>query len=99
MKVRVGDLLTTVKTESEIIEYTEAYMQYYRETGKYGERTSEWVNRLGIDHIRKVVEDEEQRKALCARMDIALSVTKDPWKEAIHSEKLQKDLYEVVELN
>ncbi|MGG2198845.1 MULTISPECIES: nitrite reductase large subunit NirB [Paenibacillus] len=99
VKVRVGDLLTTVKTESEIIEYTEAYMQYYRETGKYGERTSEWVNRLGIDHIRKVVEDEEQRKALCARMDIALSVTKDPWKEAIHSEKLQKDLYEVVELN
>ncbi|MUG69129.1 nitrite reductase large subunit NirB [Paenibacillus validus] len=99
VKVRVGDLLTTVKTESEIIEYTEAYMQYYRETGKYGERTSEWVNRLGIDHIRKVVEDEEQRKALCARMDIALSVTKDPWKEAIRSEKLQKDLYEVVELN
>lgn len=99
VKVRVGDLLTTVKTESEIIEYTEAYMQYYRETGKYGERTSEWVNRLGIDHIRKVFEDEEQRKALCARMDIALSVTKDPWKEAIHSEKLQKDLYEVVELN
>ncbi|MED4600292.1 nitrite reductase large subunit NirB [Paenibacillus validus] len=99
VKVRVGDLLTTVKTESEIIEYTEAYMQYYRETGKYGERTSEWVNRLGIDHIRKVVEDEEQRKALCARMDIALSVTEDPWKEAIHSEKLQKDLYEVVELN
>lgn len=99
VKVRVGDLLTTVKTESEIIEYTEAYLQYYRETGKYGERTSEWVNRLGIDHIRRVVEDEERRKALCARMDIVLSVTKDPWKEAINSEKIQKDLYEVVELN
>ncbi|WP_261304775.1 nitrite reductase large subunit NirB [Paenibacillus andongensis] len=99
VKVRVGDLLTTVKTEQEIIEYTEAYLQYYRETGKYGERTSEWVHRLGIEHIRDVVENEEERKQLCARMDLALSVTKDPWKQAIDSKKIQRDLYEVVELN
>ncbi|MCD1258110.1 NAD(P)/FAD-dependent oxidoreductase [Paenibacillus athensensis] len=98
VKVRVGDLLVTVKTEAEIIEYIEAYLQYYRETGKYGERTSEWVNRLGIEHVRGVVSDADQRKALCERMELALSVTKDPWKEAIQSEKIQKDLYQVVEL-
>ncbi|UJF32053.1 nitrite reductase large subunit NirB [Paenibacillus hexagrammi] len=98
VKVRVGDLLTTVKTEQEIIEYTEAYLQYYRETGKYGERTSEWVHRLGIDHIRDVVQDEAKRKELCARMDTALSVTKDPWRAAIDSKKIRQDLYEVVEL-
>ena len=54
---------------------------------------------LGIEHIREVVENEEERKQLCARMDQALSVTKDPWKQAIDSKKIQRDLYEVVELN
>lgn len=98
VKVRVGELLTTVKTEQDIIEYTEAYLQYYRETGKYGERTSEWVHRLGIEHIRDVVENEEERQQLCARIDQALAVTKDPWKQAIDSKKIQRDLYEVVEL-
>ncbi|MGG1554696.1 nitrite reductase large subunit NirB [Paenibacillus ferrarius] len=98
VKVRVGDLLVTVKTEAEIIEYSEAYLQYYRETGKYGERTSEWVHRLGIDHIREVVKDDEKRQALCARMETALSVLTDPWKQAIESNKIRRDLYEVVEL-
>ncbi|MFC0215722.1 nitrite reductase large subunit NirB [Paenibacillus chartarius] len=98
VKVRVGDLLTTVKTEEEVIEYTEAYLQYYRESGKYGERTSEWVSRLGIEHIREVVLDAEKRKELRERMDIALSVTKDPWKEAVENESIRKDLYEVIEL-
>ncbi|MGG1515689.1 nitrite reductase large subunit NirB [Paenibacillus oryzisoli] len=98
VKVRVGDLLVTVKTEADIIEYSEAYLQYYRETGKYGERTSEWVHRLGIEHIREVVKDDEKRQALCARMETALSVLTDPWKQAIESNKIRRDLYEVVEL-
>jgi len=98
VKVRVGELLTMVKTEQEIIEFTEAYLQYYRETGKYGERTSEWVNRLGIAHVREVVENEERRKELCARMEATLSVTQDPWRAAIDSSKIKQDLYEVVEL-
>jgi nitrite reductase (NADH) large subunit len=98
VKVRAGDLFVTVKTEEEVIEYTEAYLQYYRESANYGERTSEWVKRVGIDHIREVIEVSETRKALCERMDVTLSVTKDPWRAAIESEKIQKDLYEVVEL-
>ncbi|MFC0212681.1 nitrite reductase large subunit NirB [Paenibacillus chartarius] len=98
VKVRVGDLLMTVKTEAEVIEYTEAYLQYYRETGNYGERTSEWVARLGIDHIREVLQDEARRSGLRGRMDVALSVTKDPWKEAIESDTIRRDLYDVVEV-
>jgi nitrite reductase (NADH) large subunit len=98
VKVRVGDLLATVKTEAEVIEYTEAYLQYYRETGNYGERTSEWVSRLGIEHVREVILNDERRSELRARMDVALSVTKDPWREAVRSETIQRDLYEVVEV-
>lgn len=98
VKVRAGDLLMTVKTEDEVIKYTEAYLQYYRETGIYGERTSEWVKRVGVEKIREVLSSEQEFKSLCQRMDEALSVTKDPWKEAVNDSKLQQDLYEVVEL-
>ncbi|WP_199615325.1 nitrite reductase large subunit NirB [Paenibacillus alkalitolerans] len=97
VKVRVGELLATVKTEAEVIEYTEAYLQYYRETGNYGERTSEWVERVGIGHIREVIGNPERREELCKRMDKALSVTKDPWKEAIQNDSIKKDLYETIE--
>lgn len=98
VKVRAGDLFVTIKTEDEVVEYSEAYLQYYRESAKYGERTSEWVKRVGIDHIRDYIQDDDNRKALCQRMDVALSVTKDPWREAIESKEIQKDLYEVVEV-
>ncbi|CAG7628111.1 nitrite reductase large subunit NirB [Paenibacillus allorhizosphaerae] len=98
VKVRVGDLLATVKTEDDVIEYAEAYLQYYRETGNYGERTSEWIVRVGLEHVRSVLADESQRNALRERIDVALSVTQDPWKEAVRSETIQKQLYEVVEL-
>jgi len=97
VKLRGGDLLVTVKTEEEVLEYTAAYLQYYRETGNYGERTSEWIERVGLEHVRSVVENAERRSELCARMDEALAATKDPWKEAVESAKIQKDLYEVIE--
>lgn len=97
VKVRAGDLLATVKTEQEVMDYIAAYLQYYRETGNYGERTSEWVSRLGIEAIRKVVEDEAQRAELCERMDVALAATKDPWKEAIENKEIRRDLYEVIQ--
>jgi len=96
VKVRAGDLLTTVKTEQDVLDYTAAYLQYYRETGNYGERTSEWVERVGLERIRSVVEDPEQRRELISRIDEALAATKDPWREAIDSAKIQKDLYEVI---
>ena len=98
VKVRAGDLLVTVKTEAEVMEFTEAYLQYYRESGKYGERTSEWIARLGIERIREVVMDAKQRESLCLRIDIALSAAKvDPWIKAIEDKTIQKDLYAIVE--
>jgi nitrite reductase (NADH) large subunit len=40
--LRAGDLFGKVKTEEEAIELTGAYLQYYRETAEYLERTSKW---------------------------------------------------------
>ncbi len=92
--VRGGDLLYKVKTEEEVMEITGAYLQYYRETANYLERTSKWIERVGLAHVQTVLDDKEKRKELNERMDQALSTYKDPWKEVVNDKKVQKELFE-----
>jgi nitrite reductase (NADH) large subunit len=82
--VRKGDLLCTVKTHDEVLKFMGRFMQYYREHGKYLERSYHFVERLGIESIRKiVVEDSEGSAArLDAEIQRAVDAYKDPWKEA-----------------
>ena len=47
--VRKGDLLCTVKTHDEVLKFMGRFMQYYREHGKYLERSYGFVERLGIE--------------------------------------------------
>ncbi|QNF27565.1 nitrite reductase large subunit NirB [Metabacillus elymi] len=94
--VRGGDLLYKVKTDQEAMEITGAYLQYYRETANYLERTSAWIERVGLAHVQSVLDDKNKRTELNARMDEALSVYKDPWKEIIESKKTTKELFETV---
>lgn len=91
--LRPGDLLCTVKTEEEVMEMTGAYLQYYRETANYLERTSKWVERVGLDHVREVLADEDTRKALNERMDKTLNRYIEPWNEAIQNEAIQDKYY------
>ncbi|MGZ4160734.1 MAG: nitrite reductase large subunit NirB [Neobacillus sp.] len=92
--VRGGDLLYKVKTSEEAMEITSAYLQYYRETANYLERTSAWIERVGLEHVRSVLDDKEKRKELSVRMDEALSVLSDPWKEIVEDGKVKKELFE-----
>ena len=87
-KLRGTDLLCKVKTEEEVLEWSGAYLQYYRETGKYNERTTEWLERVGLDTIKAALEKQEDRDALNVRIEKTLSLTTDPWKEIIESDKL-----------
>ncbi|TYP70768.1 nitrite reductase large subunit NirB [Paenibacillus methanolicus] len=96
-KLRGCDLLTKVKTEDEVIEWSGAYVQYYRETGKYNERTSEWVERVGLDTIKAALEKKEDRLALMERIEHALSLTKDPWKEIIEKRELNETFVPMIE--
>ncbi|WP_228275699.1 nitrite reductase large subunit NirB [Gracilibacillus oryzae] len=95
-ELREADILARVKTEEEVLEYTSAFLQYYRENASYLERSSKFVERVGIEHVREVVLDEALRSELNRRMDEALSVYKEPWNEAIESETILKDLYQKV---
>lgn len=86
-----------MKTDEELIEICAALMQYYRETGKYLERTSEWVERLGLDSIREaVLSNDGERKALVARIELALKQVEDPWKKVLKDETLRETLFEDV---
>ncbi|PGY07023.1 nitrite reductase large subunit NirB [Bacillus sp. AFS031507] len=91
--LRAGDLLCTVKTQAEVMEITGAYLQYYRETANYLERTSKWVERVGLDHVREVLSNEATRKGLNERMDKTLNKYIEPWNEAIQSEEVQDKYY------
>ncbi|KGA96565.1 nitrite reductase [Alkalihalobacillus alcalophilus ATCC 27647 = CGMCC 1.3604] len=100
--LRKGDLLCKVQTSEEVINTISAFLQYYREQAKYLERTSHWVERVGLDSIKKVVlEDHEERVALIERMDIALSTYQDPWEELVNSEEKKEKLFKtnLVNLN
>ncbi|WP_117170478.1 nitrite reductase large subunit NirB [Paraliobacillus sediminis] len=95
-ELRQGDLLCKVKTEDEVMEWVGAYLQYYRETGNYLERTSGWVDRLGIDHVKEILAVKETRDELNERMDIALDAIQEPWSEVINNEETLRELYEKV---
>ncbi|MCP5278608.1 MAG: NAD(P)/FAD-dependent oxidoreductase [Thiobacillus sp.] len=88
IKVRVTDLLTKVETEAQVLEYTAAFAQLYREEAHYLERTAPWVERVGLAHIKaKVVEDEASRKALAERFAVSQKPAQvDPWKERTEGE-------------
>jgi nitrite reductase (NADH) large subunit len=83
VEVRVTDHLVRVATEAEVIEYTGAFLQLYREEARYLERTAPWIVRIGIAEIKKrLVDDAAGRAALHKRFLRAQSfVQRDPWAE------------------
>ncbi|OUS74361.1 nitrite reductase large subunit [Paenibacillus sp. MY03] len=90
-RVRAADLLVKVKTEQEVMDWTAAYLQYYRETADWGERTSEWSIRIGLDTIKAALATKGKRDALISRIDKALSLMQeDPWKQIIENDGLRK---------
>jgi nitrite reductase (NADH) large subunit len=82
IKTEVAEFFTKVKTSDEVMEYTSAFMQLYREEGWYLERTVHYVKRVGMDYVKKkILDDEAGRKALWAKLQFALEGEPDPWFE------------------
>jgi nitrite reductase (NADH) large subunit len=67
--VHSGQLLCIAATSDEAIDVISGFIQYYRETANYLERTWEWVERVGIVHVREVIFDQELRQQLLERME------------------------------
>jgi len=82
IKAEVCEFLVKAGTQEEVLEYAGAFMQLYREEAHYLDRTVHFVQRVGLDYVkRRIVEDAAGRRALHARLLDALSVEKDPWAE------------------
>ncbi|PTG44941.1 nitrite reductase large subunit NirB [Staphylococcus chromogenes] len=93
--VVVAELLTTVETEDEVVKLCGAYMQYYRETGIYAERTAPWLKRLGFDQVKSVVLDPEKQEALYQRiMDAKRAYENEPWHEVVKDTE-KRTIFEV----
>jgi nitrite reductase (NADH) large subunit len=52
-KVRKADLLVTVETTEEALQAATLFFQYYRENANFLERTYDFVERLGIEKVRR----------------------------------------------
>ena len=82
IKTEVAQFLCKLKTPEEVLEYSGAFLQLYREDGWYLERTVHYVSRVGLDFVKKkVLEDHEGRRALWARLQFSLDGEPDPWFE------------------
>ncbi|BBJ22455.1 nitrite reductase large subunit NirB [Candidatus Nitrotoga sp. AM1P] len=91
IKTVVAQFLVKVKTHDEVMEYTGAFAQLYREEAHYLDRTVHYVERVGLDHVKKhVVENAATRKALYARLLYALQGATNPWsKENINAREFE----------
>lgn len=82
IKTEVAQFLIKVKTSEEVMEYSGAFLQLYREEGWYLERTVNYLHRVGMEHVKKhILEDNDRRKALWERLQFSLDGEPDPWFE------------------
>jgi nitrite reductase (NADH) large subunit len=80
-RVRAADILCTVKTSEEAMEAALLFFQYYRENGEWIERTYDFVERLGLETIRRetVLASEEVKKGFLERLRKAKAKAVNPW--------------------
>ena len=92
IKTEVAHFLTKVKTAEEVIEYSGAFIQIYREEARYLDRTVHWIERVGLDYVKKrVLEDAEGRKAAYERLLYALQGAVDPWADRVEKRAEHKE--------
>ena len=82
-KVRKADLLTTVETTEQALEAAALFFQYYREHANYLERTYDFIERIGIEKVRKdtVYAQDSVRRGLLERLRKSKLLARDAWLE------------------
>jgi nitrite reductase (NADH) large subunit len=72
-----------VKTTEQAMESSDLFFQYYRENANYLERSYDFVERLGIEKIRKetVYAPDEEKTKLLDRLARSKALAKDAWLE------------------
>ena len=85
--VRKGDLLATVSSPEEVLTLIGRFVQLYREWGNWLERTYDFVPRLGVERLQRILLEEEDAgvdggvAGLDERIQAAVDAYVDPWTE------------------
>lgn len=81
VKVRPTDLLCKVETQEEVKEVCGAFLQLYREEAYYLERTAPYIERVGLAHIKQILNDDPgERRTLYERFLFTQIFSQDdPW--------------------
>ena len=101
IKTEVAQFFCKVADDDEVLEYGGAFIQLYREEGFYLERTCHYLERVGLEHVKKaVLEDADQRQALYERLLFALQNYKDPWAEIVEDQAggVHKRQFEIIKV-
>ena len=97
IKTEVAQFLVKLKTHEEVLEYAGAFLQLYREEAWYLERTVHYLARVGLEHVKKaMIEDNDNRKVLYERLLFSLDGLPDPWHE---QEKAHVDIRQFAPLS
>ena len=92
IKTEVAQFLCKVKTSAEVLEYSGAFIQIYREEARYLDRTVHWIERVGLEYVKqRVLEDNEGRKAAYDRLLYALQGAVEPWSERVQKRAEHKE--------
>ncbi|MGV9795611.1 nitrite reductase large subunit NirB [Gordonia sp. NPDC003422] len=83
--IRKGDLLATVDSPDEVVRLCGIFIQHYRETGKWLERTYAWVPRISIEELRAILVDDRDGlvAGLQERIEEAVAGYVDPWLDRV----------------
>ena len=68
-----GKLLFVADTNETAINIVLAFIQYYRETANFLEPINQWMDRIGLIHIREVIFEPELRYQLIGRLELDAS--------------------------
>lgn len=82
-KVRKADLLVTVETTEEALQAAALFLQHYRENANYLERTYDFVERVGIERVRRetIYAPIAVQQGLRARLRKSKQLARDAWLE------------------
>jgi nitrite reductase (NADH) large subunit len=81
--VRKADVLVTVEITEKALEACAIFFQYYREQAHYLERTYDFVERIGIEHVRRetIYASEVTKQGLLDRLSKSKALSYDAWLE------------------
>ncbi|EIJ78626.1 hypothetical protein PB1_13749 [Bacillus methanolicus PB1] len=80
--VRAGQLLCIAGTVEEATEMICGFIQYYRESAYYLERIWQWIERVGLIHVREVLFEKELRKQLLEQLEEDVSKKKNLYEKS-----------------